>query len=42
MGMTPRSFELPATGGTQALSGSVTDGGDGFFTDGTLTVTSTA
>jgi hypothetical protein len=42
IGMTPRSFELPATGGTQALSGSVTDGGDGFFTDGTLTVTSTA
>ncbi len=39
MGMTPRSFDLPAGGGTQPLSGSIQDGGDGFFTNGTLTVT---
>jgi hypothetical protein len=39
MGMTPRSFELPAGGGTQALSGSITLGADGFFTNGTVTVT---
>jgi hypothetical protein len=39
VGMTPRSFDLPAGGGTQPLSGSVQDGGDGFFTNGTLTVT---
>jgi hypothetical protein len=39
MGMTPRSFELPAAGGTQALGGSIADGGDGFFTSGTVTVT---
>ena len=42
VGMTPRSFELPAGGGTQALSGSVSLGADGFFTDGTLTVTPTS
>jgi hypothetical protein len=39
MGMTPRSFELPAGGGTQALSGSIALGADGFFTNGTVTVT---
>jgi hypothetical protein len=39
LGMAPRSFELPAAGGTQPVGGSVADGGDGFFTDGTLTVT---
>jgi hypothetical protein len=39
MGMTPRSFELPAGGGTQAVGGSITLGADGFFTDGTVTVT---
>jgi hypothetical protein len=39
VGMTPRSFDLPAGGGVQPLSGSVQDGGDGFFTNGTLTVT---
>jgi hypothetical protein len=38
VGMTPQSFDLPVGGGTQPLSGSVQDGGDGFFTDGTLTV----
>jgi hypothetical protein len=39
MGMAPRAFELPAGGGTQALSGSITLGDDGFFTNGTVTVT---
>lgn len=39
VGMTPRSFDLPAEGGTQPLSGSVAFDGDGFFTNGTLTVT---
>ncbi|MCW2983357.1 MAG: hypothetical protein JWR63_927 [Conexibacter sp.] len=39
MGMTPRTFELPAGGGTQAVGGSITLGTDGFFTDGTVTVT---
>jgi hypothetical protein len=39
VGMTPRSFDLPAGGGTQPLSGSVAFDGDGFFTNGTLTVT---
>ncbi|HWH94589.1 MAG TPA: hypothetical protein VNT03_12070 [Baekduia sp.] len=39
--MTPRSFELPAGGATQALTGSITLGSDGFFTNGTLTVTAT-
>ena len=42
MGMTPRSFDLPADGGTQPLSGSIAYDGDGFFTNGTLTVTSTS
>ncbi len=42
MGMTPRSFDLPADGGTQPLAGSIEYGGDGFFTNGTLTVTSTS
>jgi hypothetical protein len=41
LGMAPRSFELPAEGGVQPLSGSVESGGDGFFTNGTLTVTPT-
>jgi hypothetical protein len=39
VGLAPLSFELPAGGGVQALGGSVADGGDGFFTNGTLTVT---
>jgi hypothetical protein len=39
LGMAPRTFELPAEGGVQPLSGSVESGGDGFFTNGTLTVT---
>ncbi|HMJ35800.1 MAG TPA: hypothetical protein VK501_17990 [Baekduia sp.] len=41
LGMAPRTFELPAGGGTQTLGGSVESGGDGFFTNGTLTVTPT-
>ena len=36
--LTFNSFTVPATGGTQVLSGSVVDGGDGFTTSGTLTV----
>ncbi|MET0601988.1 MAG: hypothetical protein ABW167_08375 [Baekduia sp.] len=39
MGMGPRGFDLPAGGGTQPLSGSIQDGGDGFVTEGMLTVT---
>jgi hypothetical protein len=39
--LSPRSFELPAGGGVQPLSGSLTLGSDGFFTNGTLTVTPT-
>lgn len=35
----PDAATLPITGGTQALTGSITVGGDGFFTNGTLTVT---
>ena len=35
----PVSFVLPATGGAQRLSGSVTSGDGGFFTDGTIVVT---
>jgi hypothetical protein len=42
VGLQPRSFELPAGGGVQPLSGSVAQGPDGFFTDGTLTVTPSA
>ncbi len=33
------SFELPAAGGSPALTGGVQDGGEGFFNDGVLTVT---
>jgi hypothetical protein len=39
MGITPRSFELPAGGGTQPVAGSIALGADGFFTSGTVTVT---
>jgi hypothetical protein len=39
LGMAPRTFDMPAEGGVQPLSGSFESGGDGFFTSGTLTVT---
>lgn len=39
IGLAPRDFELPAGGGTQALGGGFTQGGDGWTTNGTLTVT---
>ncbi len=35
----PGSFLVPYAGGTQALSGIVADGGDGFFNTGSITVT---
>lgn len=35
----PESFVVPYAGGTQALSGIVADGGDGFFNTGSITVT---
>ena len=35
----PESVTLPITGGSRPLTGSITVGGDGFFTNGTLTVT---
>ena len=38
IGIAPFTFELPAGGGTQVLSGGFTDGGDGWTNDGTLTV----
>jgi hypothetical protein len=41
LGMTPLTFELSAGGGIQPLGGSVQQGGDGFFTNGTLTVAPT-
>ena len=34
----PESFLVPYAGGTQAVSGVVADGGDGFFNSGTITV----
>jgi len=39
LGVEPLSFVLPAAGGTQRLTGSVTSGDGGFFTDGTIEVT---
>jgi hypothetical protein len=39
LGMAPRTFELPAEGGTAALGGGFTSGGDGWLSNGTLTVT---
>lgn len=39
IGAAPQSFTLPYAGGTQAISGAVTEGGDGFTTTGTITVT---
>lgn len=38
-GIAPASFELPAGGGSQKVSGGVQTGGEGFFNDGVLTVT---
>ncbi|HEY5275204.1 MAG TPA: hypothetical protein VIK38_01490, partial [Coriobacteriia bacterium] len=35
----PASFLVPYAGGTQALSGVVADGGDGFVNTGTMTIT---
>jgi hypothetical protein len=34
----PLTFTLPAAGGTQALTGSILDGTNGFTTSGTLTL----
>ncbi len=42
LAMTPLTFTVPAAGGTQALGGTLLDGGDGFTTNGTLTVTPVA
>lgn len=39
IGAAPQSFTLPYAGGTQAIAGGVTEGGDGFTTTGTITVT---
>ena len=41
VGAGPASFELPAEGGSRAITGGVQDGGDGFFNDGVLTVVRT-
>ena len=35
----PESFYVPYAGGVQAVSSGVSDGGDGFFNTGTITVT---
>jgi hypothetical protein len=35
----PEAFEVPYAGGVQAVSGVVSEGGDGFFNSGTITVT---
>jgi hypothetical protein len=35
----PEAFNVPYAGGVQAISGTVSDGGDGFFNSGVLTVT---
>ncbi|MBI5104666.1 MAG: hypothetical protein HZB46_06715 [Solirubrobacterales bacterium] len=34
----PLAFQVPYAGGTQAITGEVSDGGDGFFDSGTVTV----
>jgi hypothetical protein len=40
LGATPATFELPASGGSQAIAGGIDGGGgDGFFPSGTLLVT---
>jgi hypothetical protein len=41
LGMAPRTFELPAAGGAATLGGGFTSGGDGWISNGTLTVTPT-
>jgi hypothetical protein len=41
VGAGPTSFDLPAEGGSQPISGGVQEGGDGFFNDGVLTVVRT-
>jgi hypothetical protein len=41
VGAGPTSFELPAEGGSQPITGGVQEGGDGFFNDGVLTVVRT-
>jgi hypothetical protein len=41
VGIGPMSFELPPEGGSQRLAGGVESGGEGFFNEGTLTVTRT-
>ena len=38
MAIAPMSFTVPYAGGVQAISGSVAQGGDGFFNTGTITV----
>jgi hypothetical protein len=38
VGIAPESFIVPFTGGAQALGGGVSDGGDGFFDSGSITV----
>ena len=39
VGAGPMEFELPAAGGSQAITGGVQLDGEGFFNDGVLTVT---
>ncbi len=40
LGATPASYELPASGGLQAIGGGIDGGGgDGFFPSGSLLVT---
>jgi hypothetical protein len=41
IGVVPMTFELPAEGGSQPITGGFSDGGDGFFNDGILTVVRT-
>jgi hypothetical protein len=41
LGIAPMQFELPPEGGSQALSGGVQDGGNGWFNDGAFTVVRT-
>jgi hypothetical protein len=38
VGIAPTSFLMPATGGSGALGGSVTEGGDGFTRTGSIAV----
>ncbi len=39
VGVAPMSFQLPAAGGSQPVTGGVQADGEGFFNDGVLTVT---